>query len=146
MTTFLGDYTAEFMLGRRGRPKGSKDKKPRQRRIGRDALNVASAGGTGAGLGFAGVGLLPVRSKTVDKALVSKRMNRLPVVGKRLRGMAMNQQKGYDRLARKSGQYLAANLPAQTAAGLAAGAVGLGIGANQVRRSRRKARLSAGRR
>lgn len=146
MTIFLGDYTAEFMR-MPGRGRGP-DKKPRKRkgRLGSDALQVGSMTGAGVGLGFAGVGAAPIRSKTVDRALASKKMNRIPVLGKRIRAMAINQQAGYDKLARKSGQYLAANLPAQTAAGWVGGAAGAAYGLNYVRRQRKQARLAAGRR
>lgn len=135
MTTCLGDYTAEFRRG--------PDKRPRKRRLGSDALQVGSITGAGAGLGFAGVGMAPVRSKTVDRALVSKKMNRVPVVGKRIRAMAINQQKGYDKIARKTGQYLAANLPAQTAAGYVGAGLGAAYGLNYVRRQRAAARRRA---
>ncbi len=137
MTGFLGDYTAEFMQRGRG-----PDKRPRKRRIGRDALTAASAGITGAGLGVTVPGVLPVRSKAVDKALTSRRMNRIPLVGKQLRGMAIEQRRGYSKAARKYGQYLSANSAAITAAGLAGGVIGLGVGLNQVRRSRKKARMA----
>lgn len=132
-------------IARFARPIGAKDKTPRKRKgngVWGDVRTVADKGIYGAGAGFVIPGLLPVRSKLADRALRSKKMNHIPVVGKRLRGMAISQQRGYDRTARKAGQYLAGNLTAQTAGGLALGTAGLAYGLNKVRQRRRAQRLS----
>lgn len=135
MTNMLGDY-ATF-----ARPMGARDKKPRKKRQGvwGDVRTVADKGIYGAGAGFVVPGLLPVRSRGADKLLRSRKMNKVPVVGKRLRGMALSGQRGVPVAQRKAGQYLAANLPAQTAGGLALGTAGLGYGAYKVWKRRRDA-------
>jgi len=134
---FIGNVENQIDFNR------GKDKKPRKQRSDKGqkrkaAGQIASAAGTGAGLGFAGVGLLPVRSKAVDKALVSKHMKKIPIVGRPLRRMAVSTQRGYDKASRKAGQYLAANLPAQTAGGIAVGTAAAGLAAARLLRERRK--------
>lgn len=131
------------------RPVGAKDKTPRKKRgqgVWGDVRTVADKGVYGAGAGFVIPGIIPIRSKRADRVLRSKGMNRIPVVGKSLRGMAISQQRGYDRTARKAGQYLAGNLTAQTATALTLGTAGLAYGANKVRQRRRAERLGLKRR
>lgn len=125
----LGD--AQF-----ARPRGSKDRYPRKKRKSQlwgDVRTVADKGIYGAGAGFVVPGLIPRGSKTVDRVLSSKRMNRVPIVGKALRNQAVTAGKGLA---------LNQNLAAQTTGGLVLGSAGLLYGLNKVRQRRRSRRLS----
>lgn len=121
---FLSDDLATFRRGR------GKDRKPRKRKLLSDIGTVADKAVYGGGAGFAGVGLLPFRSKRVDRALRSKAMGKVPLVGKGIRQMALET-------ANRKGNFLAANLPAQTTAGLIGAGAGIAYGLNKVRKNRK---------
>jgi len=124
----LGDV-AEFQAP--GQPRKKKS------RLWGDVRTIADKGLYGAGGGLAVTALSPFKSKRVDKALTSQRLNKVPVFGKRIRNMALTV---------KPGGYLASNPAAMTTAGLVTGAAGLAYGANKVRQDRRRQRLAIARR
>ena len=131
-------YLADF-----ARPLGAKDKEPRERKKNKllaDARTIGDKVIYGGGAGFAGVGMLPFRARRVDMALKSKQMKKVPIFGKALRKMAHEQLKPIHVAGKKVGTRLAANLPAQTAAGLLLGTAGAGYGAYKVLQNRRKNR------
>lgn len=125
------------------RPLGVKDKEPRERKKNKLLADVRTIGDKviyGGGAGFAGVGMLPFRSRKVDMALKSKQMKRIPIFGNSLRKMAHEQLKPIHVEGKRVGTRLAANLPVQTAAGLLLGTLGAGYGAYKVIQNRRKNR------
>lgn len=89
----------------------------------------------GAGAGLASVSLLPFRSKKVDAFLRHKRMDKIPIYGRPIREMALeNFNKN------KLGTRIAMNTPAYVTAGLLGAGLGAGYGAYKVIQNRRKNR------